>query len=63
MTVHITIDSKQLKKLIIKHIETEFNTTVEEKEIDIEVKTKQNYKADWEHGDFKAELNFKRDAN
>jgi len=55
MKVTIEIDSEELKRLVIAKIEdTLGSVALDNSKVRILVKSKQNYKADWESGDFKA---------
>jgi len=55
MKVTIEIDSEELKRLVITKIEdTLGSVALDNSKVRILVKSKQNYKADWESGDFKA---------
>lgn len=56
MKVKIEIGSKTLRKLVLDHIQQAMGegVIVAEENVVILVKTKQNYKAEWESGDFKA---------
>jgi len=56
--IKIIIDEKKLKELISDHLYDLFGSlTFAEEEISIMVKSKQNYKSEWEKADFKAEVN------
>lgn len=56
--IKIVIDEKKLKELISDHLYDLFGSlTFTEEEISIMVKSKQNYKSEWEKADFKAEVN------
>jgi len=55
MNINITICEQDLKKLVKIYIENETNMVIDEKHINIMVKSKQNYKSEWEQAEFKAE--------
>lgn len=56
--IEVTLDSIMLKKLVIDKLRDLLgDVSLNEKDVKILVKTKQNYKAEWEEGDFKAEYN------
>ncbi len=57
MNIKVEIDSFQLKKIILGYLKTQINTSIEENDIRIEVKSKQNYKSEWENADFRATVN------
>lgn len=54
MKINVTIDEKELRSLVKQRLSDILNTVVEEKDICIEVKSKQNYKAEWEIAAFRA---------
>jgi len=54
--IEVSLDSAMLKRLVIEKLrELLGNVSLDEKNVKILVKTKHNYKAEWEDGDFKAE--------
>lgn len=55
MNIHIEISENDLKKLIKDYIEDKLNIEIEDNKIFILVKSKQNFKSEWEVADFKAE--------
>lgn len=57
-SIHISIDEKALKKLIIDHIQELAGDRiyVKPEDVRIEVKSKQNYKSEWETAAFRAEM-------
>ena len=55
MKIRIEITEKDLKQLIIDHLETTLGLQhFEEKDVSIQVKSKQNFRSEWEKADFKA---------
>lgn len=54
MKLKIELTEKELKKLVLEYINSVVNTSVEEKDIQILVKSKQNYKSEWEQAEFRA---------
>jgi hypothetical protein len=53
--IHIEISEVDLKKLIIDHIKTKLGDHFfDETKVTIEVKSKQNYKSEWESASFRA---------
>jgi len=55
MKVRIEIDKDTLVKLIIKEIQTVLDLPTMSKDlVKIEVKSKQNYRSEWEQADFRA---------
>jgi hypothetical protein len=55
MKIDIEIDEKRLRELVVEEIQSRLgDIPLETKDVRIIVKTKQNYKAEWEVGEFKA---------
>jgi hypothetical protein len=54
MEVHIELTEKELKELVYSYINEKINATVSIDKIKIMVKSKQNYKSEWEEANFKA---------
>jgi hypothetical protein len=55
MQIDVVIDALDLKRLILIHLrEVLGDLKVELADIDIQVKSKQNYKSEWEPADFRA---------
>jgi uncharacterized membrane protein len=55
MKIDIEIDEKRLRELVVAEIQSRLgDIPLESKDVKIIVKTKQNYKAEWEAGEFKA---------
>ena len=54
MKIRIEFTEKDLKRLIIQDLEGLLNDSYDEKNIKIEVKSSQNYKAEWEQANFRA---------
>lgn len=61
MRVKINITEQDLKYLIKDFIESKINTNIDQSKINIMVKSKQNYKSEWENASFKAEYEHKID--
>ena len=57
LRVNVEITEADLRKLIAEHIGMKIGHPCEEKDVVIEVKTKANWKAEWERGDFRARFN------
>ncbi len=53
MNITISFDEKQVMALLAAHIEKETGVSVEPTTMSFEVKTKQNYRAEWERGQFR----------
>lgn len=61
MRVEITIDESTLKRLVRDHINNQLGEmTVRDDEVKIEVKSKQNYKSEWETADYRAKVYINR---
>lgn len=56
MKIKIEITEKEIKNLIQNYIIEKFNEPIESDKIKILVKSKQNYKSEWENASFKAEF-------
>jgi hypothetical protein len=57
MRIKIEISEQQLKDLIVEHLEKKMGDIYfDSKKINIMVKSKQNYKVEWENADFMATL-------
>lgn len=54
MKINFEIDEKTLKKLIQEHFEEKTGQMIPEDKIVIKVKSKQNYRSEWEIAAFKA---------
>lgn len=55
--LNLEIDSNTLRQLVIQYLNTILNYDLELEDIRIEVKSKQNYKSDWEAAEFRARVN------
>lgn len=53
-TIKIEIDENKLKELVADYIESRTGQSIPIDKIKIEVKSKQNYKAEWETASFRA---------
>lgn len=54
MHVRLEIDERQLRKLVLDHFREKLQGNLDEKKVQIQVKSAQNYKADWETAHFRA---------
>lgn len=54
--IKIEIDEITLRKLIKQYLEENIGAEIDEKDITIEVKSKQNYKSEWELAHFRAQI-------
>lgn len=57
MRIHIEIDEQELKRLIVNRLEEIMEDEINEKNVIILVRSKNNYRAEWEPASFKAEYN------
>lgn len=57
-SISIEIDEKKLKELILAYFDEKLgDIAFEEKDVIIQVKSKQNYKSEWEIAQFRATVN------
>lgn len=55
MKIHIEISEKELRQLVFNHVcEILGDVTIKEEDVKIQVKSKQNYKSEWESAAFRA---------
>jgi len=55
MKIRIEFDEKTLRELVFHHVQSSLgHLPFDEKDIVIEVKSKQNYKSEWESAEFRA---------
>ncbi len=54
MKFNVELTEYDLKQLVLTHINKLIDAPVNIKDISFKVKTKQNYKAEWEEGEFRA---------
>lgn len=55
MKIKIEINEQDVKRLIAEYIEERTGNPVEEKDVVIYTKSKQNYRSEWEPASFKVE--------
>ena len=60
--IKIQVDSATLKRLVFDYLSSILHCDIAEKDVHIEVKSSQNYKAEWENGDFRAVVDTFKDA-
>ncbi len=53
MLVNINYTERDVKKLILSDLADRFDLDLGEKDLNFEVKTNMNYKAEWERGSFR----------
>lgn len=56
MKIHIEIGEADLTRLVLNFLSDKLNETLTEKDVIIEVKSKQNYKSEWEVASFRARV-------
>jgi hypothetical protein len=57
MKIKVEYTSEMIKKLIIDDLDRKLNGDFDEKDIEIKVRSKQNYREkDWERGELKVEM-------
>lgn len=54
--IYVEIDETTLRKLVLDHLSDQLQCDLEEKDVTIEVKSKQNYKSEWEKAEFRARV-------
>lgn len=54
MNIEVTISGEDLKKLISERLKEKFGDHFDSNRVTIEVKSKQNYKSEWESAEFRA---------
>lgn len=58
MTLNIEINEAELKQLILQHLQSKLgDIALDDNALKIEVKSKQNYRAEWEAAKFRATYN------
>ena len=57
MRVEVSITGLEMKKILLDHVQRKLgDVSITERDIEIEVKATQNYRSEWETGDFRAKL-------
>jgi len=54
MKIQIELTESDLRKLVLDHLREKINADLEEKDVKIETKSAQNYRAEWETAKFRA---------
>jgi hypothetical protein len=54
MRFQIDLTKDELHAALVKYIEAELGVSINDYELRIEVKSKQNYKSEWEEADYRA---------
>jgi hypothetical protein len=54
LQIHLELSEIDLKKLIKEYFESRINSSIDYNLISIQVKSKQNYKSEWEEANFRA---------
>ncbi len=57
MNITIQIKEEEMKEILVSHLLEKFTNGLKVEDIKIYVKSKQNYKSEWEEASFKAEYN------
>jgi hypothetical protein len=55
-TLEIEIDEETVRKLVYDYIQDQIGADINTGQITIEVKSKQNYRAEWETAEFRAKI-------
>lgn len=61
ISIKIEIDEKTLRRLVREHLTNVVGVPLSDTEIDIQVRSKQNYKSEWEAAAFRAVVDTRRD--
>jgi len=56
MNINIVLSEEDLKKLVVKELSDKLNCNIDIGVVKIEVKSKQNYKSEWEPAAFRATI-------
>lgn len=54
--INLEIDEDCLRSLVIDHLSSILNLDLSSKDVSIEVKSKQNYRSEWEPAQFRAKV-------
>lgn len=54
MNIYIELDEAQVRRLVTDYISKQLGYEVEEKKVNIQVKSSQNWKSEWETAKFRA---------
>lgn len=54
LNIKIELDERNLRELIVEFLKLKFNHDIKVEKVQILVKSKENYKAEWERAAFKA---------
>lgn len=54
MKIRVEIDEAKLKSLVLDYLEDILTVSLKSEDVTIEVKSKQNYKSEWEKAEFRA---------
>lgn len=61
MKLHLEIAERDLRRLVIAHVKDLLGTIeIKDGDITIEVKSRQNYKSEWEPAEFRARVEVER---
>jgi hypothetical protein len=56
MKIEIELSEKELRQFILSHLSDLYTGDLKEEDVIIEVKSKQNYKSEWEPANFRARI-------
>jgi hypothetical protein len=56
MKIDVEVTEEELRKLVLARLQNTIEAPIDAKSVKIEVKTKQNFKAEWEEGKFRARI-------
>lgn len=63
MRLTIELDEATIKKAVLDHVETVYGIKIPEGDLIIQVKSKQNYKSEWEVAAFRGSVTHTKLAN
>ena len=56
MKFHLTLTEHDIRKILSDHIATEYGVRLDPTLLHIEVKSKQNYRSEWEHANIRLDV-------
>lgn len=56
MKIKLTLDEVEIRNILSDHVQEQFSVYIEPAKLDISVRSKQNYRAEWEKADFKLDI-------
>jgi hypothetical protein len=53
MKISIELNELEIRKILVNHLNNEFNLNINPESLPIQVKSKQNYKSEWEEANIR----------